>query len=176
MIVANNEGSVPIVGVIVGVIYTFISWVWFYFVDVALQLANVLWTEPRFRKYRSLDWISKRRTGFVKHGLIKRGFIKHELVKHGSMDKTCFINRCFTNPCFINPFFNLINVLAIQVALVHVSDPYLIVCLEPAECAFNSISGLGYVLWFFVYLSLFCTKVMKHQTILYSCYCINNVV
>ena len=136
-----------------------------------------LWTEPRFRKYRSLDLISKRRTGFVKQGLIKRGFIKHELVKHGSMDKTCFINRCLTNPCFINPFFfYLINVLAIQVALVHVSDPYLIVCLEPAECAFNSISGLGYVLWFFVYLSLFCTKVMKHQTILYSCYCINNVV
>ena len=105
MIVANNEGSAPIVGVY---IYTFINWVWFYFVDV-LQLANVLWTEPRFRKYRSLDWISKRRTGFVKHGLIKRGFIKHELVKHGSMDKTCFINRCLTNPCFINPFFFLFN-------------------------------------------------------------------
>ena len=71
--------------------------------------------EPRFRKYRSLDWISKRRTGFVKHGLIKRGFIKHESVKHGSMDKTCFINRCFTNLCFINPFFYLINVLSIHV-------------------------------------------------------------
>ena len=29
-----------------------------------------------------LDWICKRRTGFVKHGFVKHGFVKHEFVKY----------------------------------------------------------------------------------------------
>ena len=54
-------------------------------------------------------------SGDVGHG--PKGIMGKKSKKNGSMDKTCFIKRCFTNPCFINPFFNLINVLSIQVAL-----------------------------------------------------------
>ena len=110
----------------------------FILVSVLPRVVIVLGTEPRFRKYRSLVWISKRRTGFVKHGLIKRGFIKHESVKHGSMDKTCFINRCFTNPCFINPFFKFNQ------------------CFINPCCRLVHVLG-SFLLRSFVYPSLFCT-------------------